>query len=165
LTNFGGSSSAEIAVSPRVCFDWVCDTPRTPEWHRAITAVEVLERDDAGRTSLVTARIDAIVARVEVDLRLSYEENRAVWMRRESGDLSDLWASWTFEDLGEARTRATFETEFDPGRVLSMFARGPLLARLEDHLAGQPPDGLRSALQASSRRAVKGFVSPGQDQR
>jgi ribosome-associated toxin RatA of RatAB toxin-antitoxin module len=150
VSRFGGSSSAEINAPAGVCFQWVCDTPRTPDWHQAIEAVEVLERDGAGRTSLVKARIDAVVAQVELDLRLTYEEEHVLHMRRESGDLKQLTATWVFEDLGGGRTHAGFRTEFDPGRVLSMLARGPLLSRLEALLAKQPPEGLKQALEAGS---------------
>lgn len=150
MSRFGGASSAEIAAPVAVCFQWVCDTPRTPDWHQAIAAVEVLERDGDGRTSLVKARIDAVVVQVELNLRLTYEEQRVLHMRRESGDLKHLTATWVFEDLGDGRTQAGFRTEFDPGRVLSLLARGPVLSRLEALLARQPPEGLRQAVEAGS---------------
>ena len=151
MSRFGGASSAEIAAPAAVCFQWVCDTPRTPDWHQAIVAVEVLERDGDGRTSLVKARIDAMVTQVELNLRLSYQEQRVLHMRRESGDLRHLTATWTFEDLGDGRTHASFQTEFDPGRVLSLLAKGPVLSRLEALLAKQPPQGLKQAVEAGSR--------------
>ncbi len=140
----------EIAAPVAVCFQWVCDTPRTPEWHQAIAAVEVLERNDEGRTSLVRVRIDAMVTQVELNLRLSYEEPRVLHMRRESGDLRHLTATWEFEELGDMRTHASFQTEFDPGRVLSLLAKGPIVGRLEALLAKQPPGGLKQAIEAGS---------------
>jgi hypothetical protein len=73
MTRFGGAHSAEVAASPRACFQLVCDTPRTPDWQQAVAAVEVLERDGDGRASLVRTSIDALVDRVRVDLRISYE--------------------------------------------------------------------------------------------
>jgi len=130
------------------CFELVCDTLRTPEWHRAVTATLILERDDEGRTSLVRTSIDAIVTQVAVDLRLTYDGQRALHMERESGDLRDLTVTWMFEDLGDGRTRAVFQTEFDPGRLLSLLATGPVVRRLEAHLAEQPPEGLRRAVEA-----------------
>ncbi|MHB8233473.1 MAG: type II toxin-antitoxin system RatA family toxin [Solirubrobacteraceae bacterium] len=150
MSRFGGSSSAIIDAPAGACFALVCDTPRTPEWHEAIKGVEVLERDGNGRTSLVSTSIDALVTRVHVMLRLTYDEGRTVSMRRESGDLRDLTACWTFEDLGEGQSRVMFETEFDPGRVLSAFARGPVYNRLQALLAEQPPAGLKRALERPS---------------
>lgn len=148
MSRFGGVSSAEIAAPVAACFELVCDTLRTPEWHRAVTETLILERDGEGRTSLVRTSIDAIVTRVAVDLRLSYDGRRALYMKRESGDLRALTATWMFEDLGDGRTRAIFQTEFDPGRVLSLLATGPVVRRLEAHLAEQPPEGLRRVLEA-----------------
>ncbi len=147
LSRFGGASSAEIAAPIAACFELVCDTLRTPEWHRAVMATMILERDDEGRTSLVKTSIDAIVTQVAVDLRLSYDGQRALRMERVSGDLRDLTATWTFEDLGGGRTQANFQTEFDPGRVLSLLAASPVVRKLEAHLAEQPPDGLRQAVE------------------
>ena len=118
-----------------------------------IVAVEILEIDVDGRTSLVRASVDALVTNVELTLRLSYQEPRIVHMRRESGDLRDLAATWTFEDLGDGLTRAGFQTEFDPGRVLSMLARGPLVAQLRARLAEQPPVGLKRAIEGDRGRA------------
>jgi ribosome-associated toxin RatA of RatAB toxin-antitoxin module len=133
-----------------VCFQWVCDTPRTPDWQEAIAAVEVLERDGDGRTSLVAASIDAMVTHVELNLRLTYEQDRTLHMERESGDLKHLTVTWVFQDLGDGRTHASFQTEFDPGRVLSLLAKGPLFTRLEALLTKQPPEGLRQALEAGA---------------
>ena len=148
MSRFGGASSAEIAAPAAVCFEVVCDTARTPDWHQAIAAVEILELDGDGRASLVKATVDAILAQVELNLRFTYEQERALHMRRESGDLKDLTATWIFEDLGDGRTHASFQTEFDPGRVLSLLAKGPLFGRLESLLAKQPPEGLRQAVEA-----------------
>ena len=149
MSRFSGSSCVEVAAPALACFELVCDTPRTPEWHQAIADVEILERDAEERTSLVTARIDALVAKVEVNLRLSYESPCVVHMSRESGDLRDLTATWTFEELAHGRTRAAFHTDFDPGRLLSMLAKGPVIARLRTLLAEQPTAGLRQAVEGS----------------
>jgi ribosome-associated toxin RatA of RatAB toxin-antitoxin module len=151
VTRFGGASSSEIGAPVAVCFDLVCDTVRTPDWHQAIAAVEILECDGDGRASLVRTSIDALVARVEVDLCFTYVEQRALHMRRESGDLKDLTVAWTFEELEDGRTHAGFQTEFDPGRVLSLLARGPIVGRLEGLLARQPPVGLKQAVEGGSR--------------
>ena len=71
-------------------------------------------------------------------------------MRRESGDLKHLTVTWTFEALGDGRAHASFQTEFDPGPILSLLAKGPLFARLEALLTKQPPEGLKQAIEAGS---------------
>jgi len=148
VSRFGGASSAEIAAPVAACFGVVCDTLRTPEWHRAVTATRILEQDGEGRTSLVRTSIDAIVTQVTVDLRLTYDAPRALYMERESGDLRNLTVTWIFGDIGDGRTQAIFQIEFDPGRILSLLATGPVVRRLEAHLAEQPPDGLRRTVEA-----------------
>ncbi len=126
----------------------VCDTKRTPEWQKAVAAMEVLERSDDGRAALVKTSIDALVARVTVDLRFTYEHPHRIHMERESGDLKRVTVDWMFEDLGDGRTKASFATEFDPGRVLSLLAKGPVVGKLEALLAAQPPEGLKEVLEA-----------------
>lgn len=148
MSRFGGASSAEISAPAAACFALVCDTARTPDWQEAIAAVEVLERDGDGRTSLVRTSINAMITQVELNLRCTYEQERVLHMRRESGDLRHLTATWIFEDLADGRTHAAFHTEFDPGRVLSLLAKGPILGRLETLLAKQPPEGLKRAVEA-----------------
>ena len=147
MSRFSGASYVDIAAPATACFGLVCETPRTPDWHQAITAVEILERDSDGRSTLVKASIEALVRRVEVNLRLSYQPPRLVHMRRESGDQRQLTATWTIEELADGHTRAAFQAEFDPGRALSLLAKGPLVPRLTTLLADQPPIGLKRALE------------------
>jgi hypothetical protein len=47
----------------------------------------------------------------------------------------------------DGRTHAGFQTEFDPGRVLSLLAKGPIVGTLESLLARQPPAGLKLAVE------------------
>jgi len=151
MTRFAGASTAVIDATATTCFEAVCDTPSTPDWHQAIRAVEILERNNEGRTSLVRVNIDAMVTTVNVLLRLSYDEPHTITMEREAGDLRHLTVRWTFQEIGDGRSQASFETEFDPGRVLSAFAKGPIYARLQQLLAEQPPAGLKTHLEQRQR--------------
>ncbi len=141
----------EIDASPLSCFAVVCDTERTPEWHEVVAAAEILERDSRGRASLVRTTLDALIARVRVDLRFTYEEPHAIRIERESGDLRTMTACWIFEELGDGRTLAHYETFFDPGRMLSMLAKGPIAGRIEDLVTQQPPRGLKQAMSRATR--------------
>ncbi len=136
----------EIDAPPTSCFAVVCDTERTPEWHEVVTDAEILERDRQGRASLVRTTLDAKIARVRVDLRFRYREPSEIRIERESGDLRSMTSTWRFEELGDNRTLARYETVFDPGRALSMLARGPIVTRLEELVAQQPPHGLKQAM-------------------
>lgn len=147
MASFGGSAAIEIDASPRECFELVCDAARASDWQQAVTAAQVLERGADGRAALVRTGIDAIVDRIEVDLRFEYEPYERIRISREAGELRSATATWTFEALAGGRTLATYTTEIDPGRVASMLARGPIVARLERLLVAQPPQGLRRALE------------------
>ena len=50
--------------------------------------------------------------------------------------------------LDGGRTLATYSLAFDPGRVLSMLARGPVVDRVRKHLAKRPPEGLKRAAES-----------------
>jgi len=40
------------------------------------------------------------------------------------------------------------ELQFDPGRLLWLLAKGPIVGRLESLLASQPPEGLEQVVEA-----------------
>lgn len=147
MATLGGSYSIEIEAPLERCFAIAADVERAPEWQGNMRSAVALERDPQGRPSLVETRIDALVTSVKLRLRFSYAPPSGVTWERESGDLRSLQGSWSFEDLGGGRTRATYALAFDPGRVLSVFARGPMADRVRDHLGGRPPHGLKDAAE------------------
>ena len=67
---------------------------------------------------------------------------------QEKGDTKSLTGSWTFEDLGGGRTRATYALEADPGRMLGMLLRGPVEGKVRDMLLGDAADGLKQKAEA-----------------
>jgi len=85
MADLEGSRSIEIAAPPERCFAIAADLDRVPEWHGAMTHVEVLERDYDGRATVVEGEIDATVARVRVRLRFSYDEPRLCSGRARAG--------------------------------------------------------------------------------
>jgi hypothetical protein len=110
--------------------------------------VEVLERDGEKRALLVETESDAKVKNVRSTLRFSYEEPTAIRWVQEKGETKALTGSWTFEDLGNGRTRATYALDADPGRVLGLLLRGPVEARVRDFLLGDAADGLKKRAEA-----------------
>jgi hypothetical protein len=48
VADLEGTRSIEIAAAPERCFAIAADLDRVPEWHGAMTHVEVLERDGDG---------------------------------------------------------------------------------------------------------------------
>ena len=76
-------------------------------------------------------------------LRFSYEPPHAIRWVQEKGDAKSLYGSWSFEELGEGRTRATYALESDPGRILGMLLRGPAETKVRDFLVGGAAEGLK----------------------
>jgi hypothetical protein len=71
---------------------------------------------------------DIKVRRVKARVRFSYEGPRRLSWTQEQGDMKSVQGAWELEDLGDGRTRATFQLDADPGRLLGMVIRGPVEA-------------------------------------
>jgi ribosome-associated toxin RatA of RatAB toxin-antitoxin module len=147
-----GTRSIEIFATPERCFAIAADLDHVPEWHGAMTHVEVLERDGDGRASVVESEMDATVTRVRMRLRFSYDEPTGVRWRRESGDLRSLDGSWRFQECGDGLTLATYTLEIGVGRRLALLVRtvrGPVRDRVEALLVDRPVEGLKARAEAS----------------
>ena len=57
MADLEGTRSIEIAAPRERCFAIAADLDHVPEWHGAMTEVEVLERDDDGRGTLVQSEL------------------------------------------------------------------------------------------------------------
>jgi hypothetical protein len=108
----------------------------------------VLERDGQKRALLAETESDAKVKTVKSTLRFSYEEPTAIRWVQEKGDTKALTGSWTFEDLGDGHTRATYALDADPGRMLGLLLRGPAEAKVRDFLLGDAAEGLKQKAEA-----------------
>jgi uncharacterized membrane protein len=143
-----GDRSVEIEAPIERCYDIAADVENAPEWQGSLKDVEVLERDDERRPALVETESDAKVKSVRALLRFSYEPPTAIRWVQEKGDTKSLHGSWTFEDLGGGRTRATYALEADPGRVLGLLLRGPAETRVRDFLLGNAAEGLKQQAES-----------------
>lgn len=153
MADLTGTRSAEIAAPRERCFAIAADLDHVPEWHGAMTDVEVLERDADGRAALVESEIDASVTKVRMRLRFSYEEPVGVTWTRESGDLRSLDGAWRFEERGDGLTLATYTLEIGVGRRYAMLVRtvrGPVRDRVESLLADRPVQGLKARAEATA---------------
>ena len=147
MADLEGSYTLEIEAPVERCWAIAADVARAPEWQGTMKSAEVLETDGEGRPALVRSDIDASVTTLELELRFSYEEPTAMQWKRESGGLKDLAGSWTFEPLGEDRTRATYALEIGLGRKLGLLAKtvqGPARTKIESLLAHRPVEGLKA---------------------
>ena len=143
MGTISGERSVDIDAPVERCYEIASDIDHAPEWQGSLKDVEVLERDEGKRALLVETESDAKVKTVRAVLRFSYEEPTAIRWVQERGDTKSLTGSWTFEDLGGGRTRATYALETDPGRMLGMLLRGPAEGKVRDFLVGNAAEVLK----------------------
>ena len=143
-----GDRTVEIDAPIERCYEIAADVENATEWQGSLKDVEVLERDGDRRPVLVETESDAKVKSVRAVLRFSYEPPTGIRWVQEKGDTKSLEGWWSFEDLGEGRTRATYGLEADPGRVLGMLLRGPAESRVRDFLLGNAAEGLKQKAEA-----------------
>ena len=142
-----GRASAEIEAPIEEVFAVAADVEGSPRWQPEIKAAECLERDDDGRQVLVRTESDAKVRRLGSTLRFRYDEPTAIRWEQTDGDLKSVMGSWVLEDLGGARTRATYWMEVDLGRMLGMVIRGPLVGVLRGQMVESMPGKLKGFVE------------------
>jgi uncharacterized membrane protein len=143
MGNIKGDRSVEIDAPIERCYEIAADIENAPDWQGSLKDVEVLERDGERRPLVVETESDAKVKTVRARLRFSYDPPTGIRWVQEKGDTKSLTGSWSFEDLGAGRTRATYALEADPGRMLGMLLRGPAETKVRDFLIGNAADGLK----------------------
>lgn len=151
MADLEGTRTIEIAAPLERCFAIAADLDHVPEWHDAMTSVDVLERDADGRATLVDSDLDASVTQVRVRLRFAYDPPRSIRWTRESGDLRSLEGSWRFEERDGGLTAATYTLQIGVSRRLGMLVRtvrGPVRDRVEALLADRPVQGLKTRAES-----------------
>ena len=143
MGNIKGDRSVEIDAPIGRCYEIAADIENAPDWQGSLKDVEVLERDGERRPLVVETESDAKVKTVRARLRFSYDPPTGIRWVQEKGDTKSLTGSWSFEDLGGGRTRATYALEADTGRMLGMLLRGPAETKVRDFLVGNAADGLK----------------------
>jgi uncharacterized membrane protein len=138
-----GERTVEIDAPIERCYEIAADVENATEWQGSLKDVEVLERDGDRRPVLVETESDAKVKSVRAVLRFSYEPPTGIRWVQEKGDTKSLHGWWSFEDLGDGRSRATYGLDADPGRVLGLLLRGPAESRVRDFLLGNAAEGLK----------------------
>ncbi len=149
MAHIGGSASADIDAPVNEVWAAVEDVLTAPEWQGGLVAMKALERDDAGRPTLVESESDIKVRHVKTQVRFSYSPPTRLSWAQEKGDLKSVEGSWELEDLGKGRTRATYTLDSDPGRVLGMVIRGPVEAAVRAVLVNARPGELKEHVESA----------------
>ncbi len=142
-----GSASIEIDAPIEEVFEVAADVEQSPRWQPEIKKAEVIERDADGRQVLVHTETDAKVRTLGADLRFSYDEPTGMTWHQEDGDLKSVDGSWSLEDLGDGRTRATYAMTVDLGRMLGAVIRGPLVDVMRKQLVESMPEKLKNDVE------------------
>ena len=143
-----GDRTVEIDAPIERVFEIAADIDNAPEWQGSLKDVEVLERYPDKRAEVVETESDAKVKNVKSTLRFSYDEPTGITWDQEKGETKSLHGWWTFEDLGEGRTRASYGLDVDPGRMLGMLLRGPIRDQVKNFLLGGAAEGLKKHAEA-----------------
>jgi uncharacterized membrane protein len=140
--------SVEIEAPLERCFEIVSDLESTPDWQDSMISIEVLERDSERRPTLCEIVSDAKIRQVTSELRFAHHPPDSMTWEQEKGDMKWLNGSWTLEDLGEGRTRATYSLVGDPGRMLGLLLRGPVEGKVKEFLTKDAAEGLKQAAES-----------------
>src|SRR5687767_16099 len=126
MPDYGDCQVAEVDATPQACFDALTDFERLPEWQGSVRRIEVLERDERGRGSVIEFEVDARVKRVRYRLRQVYDEPHRIASEYLGGDFRDFSGEWRFIELEGDRTRVELDLRIDPGRFVPRPLRGAI---------------------------------------
>jgi len=145
VPSYGDCHSAEIDAGAQECFDALTDYERLPEWQGAVRRARVLERDAAGRGSVVEYEIDARFKTVRYRLRQIYDEPRRLASEYLGGDFRDFAGEWRFEPRRDGGTHVELDLRIDPGR----FVPGPVRSAIADAVMRRALRDLKRHLEGS----------------
>ena len=107
--------TTEIDAPIETCFEAIVDYETFPRWQNAVDSVEVLDRHDDGLARNVKLFVDAKVRKIDYTLDYSYQRpNRIEWDFVSGNGMRGVDGEYTFEELGPAKTRATYNLGADP---------------------------------------------------
>ena len=149
MANLTGSSTAEIDAPRDQVWALVQDVESAPEWQGGLKSMHAIERDGDGRAIRCEAETDAKIRTVKSIVRFTYDGPDALRWSQEKGDLKSVDGSWTLEDLGGNRTRATYALEVDLGRTLSLLVRGPIVDVIRQMLVSARAGELKKRIESA----------------
>ncbi|MFN8035858.1 MAG: SRPBCC family protein [Acidimicrobiia bacterium] len=101
-----------IDAPPERCYDVAIDFEQYPEWARDVKQASVLERDGAGRGTLVAYRVAALGRSIRYTLAYDYAQapESFSWGLVESDLMRSLDGTYRFEPDGDG-TRVVYDLE------------------------------------------------------
>lgn len=150
MGTIGGAAAIEIEAAIEEVYSVAADGEGAIRWQSEIEVAECLERGAQGEQLVVRMESETPIKRINSTLRYSYEAPSRISWVQEDGDLKAVEGSWELEDLGGSRTRATYNLEVDPGRILGMAMRGPVVGALRGKMVDSMPAKLKAFVEGSA---------------
>ncbi len=144
MAKLSDSASAEIEAPIDAVWAIIEDVAGWPDWQATLGSLDILETNAGGQVTLCAVDFDAKLTRIKMKLGCSYDPPVRQAFERVSGDLSALSGSWTLDDLGEGRTRATYQLDVNPGGVLNFFLNEERVGKLREVLVDVRPLELKA---------------------
>jgi ribosome-associated toxin RatA of RatAB toxin-antitoxin module len=143
-----GEASAEIGASIEDVYAIAADAEGATRWQPEIEVAECLERDGDGSQLRVRIETETPIKRLTSILVYTYESPSRISWRQEDGDLKSVEGSWELSELAPDRTEATYRLEVDPGRILGMAMRGPVVGVLRGKMVDSMPGKLKAFIES-----------------
>lgn len=142
MARYGALESITVDAPPQACFDAMADVDSMTQWQGPLKEVEVHERDEAGRGTLVTYALDAKVKTVRYTLRLAYEEPTRIDSQYVEGDFRAFSGEWRFSEH-DGGTLVELDLEIDAGRLIP----GPLRNAIRGVVMGRALGDLKKHVE------------------
>jgi ribosome-associated toxin RatA of RatAB toxin-antitoxin module len=146
---YGEARQADIDARPEECYAALIDFEHVPDWQGSVRSARVLERDEAGRGSVVEFEVDAKVRTVRYRIRQIHEPPHRLASEYLGGDFRAFAGEWRFEPLPGGRTRAHLELAIDPGRLVPR----PIRALISEAVMVRALADLKVHVEAGGRPA------------
>ncbi len=138
-----------VAASPERCFAVVSDVERYPEWVADVKEVHVLERDGAGRATLVRYRAGAFGRSTSYVLAYDYTGAPAEisWVQKDGDITHRLDGRYRFEKSGDGGTEVRYELAVELRVPIPSFVK----RRAEGHILHAAVRDLRARVESGPR--------------
>jgi ribosome-associated toxin RatA of RatAB toxin-antitoxin module len=136
-----------VSGTPERCLAVVLDVEHYPEWVGDLKSVEVLERDDAGRASVVAFRAAAFGRSTSYTLEYDYSgiPSEVAWVQRDGDLTTRLDGAYNFEPAGDGDTQVTYKLTVE----LRVPIPGFVKRRAEGHIIHAAIRDLKSRVESA----------------
>lgn len=149
MANLSAQASTEIEATADALWAILQDVEAWPQWQGTLGEVTVQERGAEDRVALCEVVFDAKIQTIRSVLRFAYDPPTRLTFTQDSGSLQAISGAWQLDDLGDGRTRATYELEVEPGGMLGLLLSGSVIEKMRGLLVDPQPDELKARAEAT----------------